>query len=104
MQSCEVGPFKLPGLVFEPGQLSPELLEEMRTWAKAEGVGMSTTDRLWSFKKESHRDWFILRWGDAIPKPEKLELDDSVDFKAVAQSVVTHVTNSVNNAQAQDEA
>ena len=49
MENCEVGMFRLPGLVFEKGQLPPELLEEMIAWAEAEGVGMSMTDRLWSF-------------------------------------------------------
>lgn len=70
MENCEVGMFRLPGLVFEKGQLPPELLEEMIAWADAEGVGMSMTDRLWSFKKEAHREWFILRWADHIPKME----------------------------------
>lgn len=70
MENCEVGPFRLPGLSFERGELPEELLEEMRAWAEAEGVGMSMTDRLWSFKKEAHREWFILRWADHIPKPE----------------------------------
>ena len=70
MENCEVGMFRLPGLVFEKGQLSEELLLEMTAWAQAEGVGMSMTDRLWSFKKEAHREWFILRWADQIPKPE----------------------------------
>jgi hypothetical protein len=69
MENCEVGMFRLPGLVFEKGQLSEELLAEMTAWAEAEGVGMSMTDRLWSFKKEAHREWFILRWSDQIPKP-----------------------------------
>ena len=69
MENCEVGMFRLPGLVFEKDQLPPELLAEMIAWAGAEGVGMSMTDRLWSFKKEAHREWFILRWSDSIPKP-----------------------------------
>lgn len=69
MENCEVGMFRLPGLVFEKGQLSEELLAEMISWAQAEGVGMSMTDRLWSFKKEGHREWFILRWADKVPKP-----------------------------------
>ena len=73
MEHCEVGPFRLPGLSFERGQLSEELLLEMQAWANAEGVGMSMTDRLWSFKKEAHREWFILRWIDQIPKPEAKE-------------------------------
>ena len=70
MENCEVGPFRLPGLSFERGELPDELLLEMQAWAEAEGVGMSMTDRLWSFKKEAHREWFILRWADHIPKPE----------------------------------
>jgi hypothetical protein len=70
MENCEVGPFRLPGLAFERGELPDELLLEMQEWANAEGVGMSTTDRLWSFKKEAHREWFILRWADLIPKTE----------------------------------
>ena len=67
MKNCEVGPFRLPGLVFEKGQISDELLTEMKRWAEAEGVGMNMTDQLWSFKKEAHRGWFILRWTDQIP-------------------------------------
>ena len=68
MKQVEVGMFRLPGLVFKKGQISPELLEEMKRWAEAEGVGMNMTEELWSFKKESHREWFILRWSDQIPK------------------------------------
>ena len=71
MKQCKVGPFELPGLVFNPGELPPELNEEMIKWAQAEGVGMSMTERLWSFKKEAHREWFILRWMDHIPKQEE---------------------------------
>ena len=71
MENCEVGPFRLPGISFERGELPSELNEEMIAWAKAEGVGMSMTERLWSFKKEAHREWFILRWSDHIPKIEK---------------------------------
>jgi hypothetical protein len=71
MKNVEVGMFRLPGLVFEKGQLSEELLVEMKQWAEAEGVGMSMTENLWSFKKEAHREWFILRWCDSIPKIDK---------------------------------
>lgn len=72
MTNCEVGPFRLPGLTFEKGQLDEQLLIEMRAWAQAEGVGMSTTDTLWSFKKAAHREWFTLRWGDQIPKSQDI--------------------------------
>ncbi len=70
MKYVEVGMFRLPGIVFNKGQISKELNDEMIAWANAEGVGMSMTENLWSFKKESHREWFILRWSDAIPKEE----------------------------------
>ena len=67
MKNVEVGPFRLPGLAFEKGQLSKELNDEMIAWANAEGVGMSMTENLWSFRKEAHREWFVLRWIDSIP-------------------------------------
>lgn len=73
MKNVNVGMFKLPGIVFEKGELSEELNNEMIAWAKAEGVGMSMTENLWSFKKEAHREWFILRWIDQIPKIKKDE-------------------------------
>jgi len=70
MKHVEVGMFRLPGIVFERGELPPELNEEMIAWAQAEGVGMSMTETLWSFKKEAHRDWFVLRWSDSLIKPK----------------------------------
>lgn len=70
MKNVEVGMFNLPGIVFEKDEISPELFKEMLEWAKAEGVGYGMTEVLWSFKKEAHRDWFILRWIDQIPKLE----------------------------------
>ena len=73
MQNVEVGMFRLPGLVFEGNEISPELLEEMKAWAEAEGVGMNMTERLWSFRKEAHREWFILRWSDSINREKKEE-------------------------------
>lgn len=77
MENCDVGMFRLPGIVFEKGELPLDLLEEMTAWANAEGVGMSMTDRLWSFKKQSHREWFILRWADDISKRCKKPDDDA---------------------------
>lgn len=73
MKNVEVGMFRLPGLVFEGDEISPELLTEMQQWANAEGVGMSMTEKLWSFKKEAHREWFILRWSDSINREKKDE-------------------------------
>jgi hypothetical protein len=70
MKNVEVGMFRLPGVAFEKGELTPELELEMIAWAKAEGVGMNMTESLWSFKKEAHREWFILRWSDYLVKKE----------------------------------
>jgi hypothetical protein len=66
--SVEVGMFKLPGVVVErPEDYSDELWqktqEEMDVWAKSDqGTGKRMTETLWSFRKESQRDWFILKW------------------------------------------
>jgi hypothetical protein len=73
MKNVKVGMFELPGIVFEKGELTSELNEEMIAWAQEEGVGMSMTENLWSFKKEAHREWFILKWSDRIPKITKEE-------------------------------
>lgn len=73
MKNVEVGMFRLPGIVFEKGELPTELNDEMVLWANAEGVGMSMTENLWSFKKEAHREWFILRWADDLNKYRKEE-------------------------------
>ena len=68
LKTCEVGMFKLPGLIVElPKDTTDEskasLLNEMDVWAASEqGTGKRMTDTLWSFRKESQRDWFILRW------------------------------------------
>jgi hypothetical protein len=73
MKNVEVGMFRLPGIAFEKGELTEELIEDMKHWAEAEGVGMGMTESLWSFRKEAHREWFILRWSDYLKKPEKEE-------------------------------
>ena len=73
MKHVEVGMFRLPGLSFTKEEITPEVLEEMQTWAEAEGVGMSMTETLWSFKKDAHRDWFVLRWSDSLVKPKAEE-------------------------------
>jgi hypothetical protein len=73
MKNVEVGMFRMPGIAFEQGEIPEEVFAEMIVWAKAEGVGMNMTERLWSFKKEAHREWFILRWSDDLVKPEKDE-------------------------------
>ena len=66
MKTCEVGMFRLPGIVIEPDEdeiISEERLKEMEEWCNSEfGTGMRMTERLFSFRKPSQRDWFILRW------------------------------------------
>lgn len=69
LKTCEVGMFRLPGIIVEDDtdenttKVSEEDLKEMEDWCNSEfGTGMRMTDRLFSFRKESQRDWFILRW------------------------------------------
>lgn len=60
-ENCEVGPFRLPGVVVNTEVVTPEELAEMRAWAEANGAYVNT-DCLFSWKKEQKRDWFSLRW------------------------------------------
>jgi hypothetical protein len=69
MKHVNVGMFNLPGLNF-PSDPAPEIVEEMLGWAKENKCGYCSGPRLWSFKTEAQRDWFILRWIDHIPKME----------------------------------
>ena len=68
LKTCEVGMFKLPGVIVErPEDWSDEHWQktqaEMDAWVDSEqGTGKRMTDVLWSFRKESQRDWFILKW------------------------------------------
>jgi hypothetical protein len=63
MKTCEVGLWRLPGVVIDKEEVNEERLAEMDAWANSpQGVGTRMTEVLWSFKKESQRDWFILKW------------------------------------------
>jgi hypothetical protein len=66
MKTCEVGMFRLPGIVIEADEdesIPEERLKEMEDWCNSEfGKGMRMSERLFSFRKPSQRDWFILRW------------------------------------------
>jgi hypothetical protein len=66
LKQCEVGMFRLPGIIIETEEdetITEEQLKEMEDWCNSEfGKGMRMTDRLFSFRKESQRSWFILRW------------------------------------------
>jgi hypothetical protein len=64
-KTCEVGLFRLPGVVFDKESMTDLLMTEIDEWAESEqGTGKRMTEILWSFKTESQRDWFILRWSD----------------------------------------
>jgi len=64
--NCEVGMFRLPGIIIEAEEeetVTEEQLKEMEDWCNSEfGTGIRMTGKLFSFRKESQRDWFILRW------------------------------------------
>ena len=66
LTQCEVGMFKLPGLIIsaeEGEELNETQLNEMEEWCNSEfGKGTRMTKTLFSFRKESQRSWFILRW------------------------------------------
>ena len=63
IQKCEVGLFKLPGLILDKEEMTPEKIEELDAWlATEQSVGTRMTDVLWSFRTEAQREWFILRW------------------------------------------
>jgi len=72
LKQVKVGMFKLPGILFDKDP-SPEIIEEMTAWCKENHCGFCSGPKLWSFKNEAQRDWFILRWSDHIPKEEKKE-------------------------------
>ena len=67
LKQVKVGLFKLPGLTF-PKDPEESILEEMMHWCEDNHCGTCMGPRLWSFKNEAQRDWFILRWIDHIPK------------------------------------
>jgi len=71
MKHVQVGMFKLPGLSFDRDEMSDELRDEMVEWAESSNCGIFMTDRLWSFKSEGHRDFFLLRWAERVPKKDK---------------------------------
>ena len=65
METCEVGMFRLPGVVLDKEEVTEDKLAEMDAWRLTDqGIGTRMTDLLLSFKSESQRDWFILRWSE----------------------------------------
>jgi len=65
IETCQVGMFRLPGVVLDKEEMTKDKIHEMDEWRQSEqGVGTRMTDLLWSFKTEAQRDWFILRWSE----------------------------------------
>lgn len=64
LKTCEVGLFKLPGIVLDKNEATPEKVEEIAKWAEETNCGKRMTDYLWSFRNEKQRDMFILRWSE----------------------------------------
>lgn len=68
LKTCEVGLFRLPGIVLEHEEdevITDEQLNEIQAWSDSDqGTGKRMAAMLWSFKTEAQRDWFILRWSD----------------------------------------
>lgn len=63
MERVEVGMFKLPGLVLDKVEMTPDKILELDAWLETEqGTGKRMTDVLWSFRNEGQREWFILKW------------------------------------------
>jgi hypothetical protein len=69
LEKCQVGMFKLPGLVVqvegEEGEslpLTEETFKEIEDWSLSNNCGKPMTRKLWSFKNEKQRDVFILKW------------------------------------------
>lgn len=69
LKTCEVGLFRLPGLVVEHNadmsdtQMKHQL-DEAEEWSRETNCGKRMTDYMWSFRNEKQRDMFILRWSE----------------------------------------
>jgi hypothetical protein len=69
LKTCEVGLFRLPGLVIEHDKdlgdsEMKRRLDLAEEWSKETRCGKRMSDYLWSFRNEKQRDMFILRWSD----------------------------------------
>lgn len=70
MEHVKVGLFNLPGIRFEKGQIPEDIQQELSKWCRENHCGTQMNEWLWSFKNESQRDWFILRWVDILQEYE----------------------------------
>ncbi len=72
VETCEVGMFRLPGIVFDKEEMTDALYEEIKAWAELNNCGKPMTPVLWSFRSESKRDWFILKWAGDDNRNEEM--------------------------------
>ena len=62
--NIEVGLFRLPGVLLDKSELNEELTQEINAWCTQNNCGKQMTEVMWSFKKETQRDMFILKWSN----------------------------------------
>ena len=69
-EMVEIGMFRLPGLMVVDDDENPVREEDivaMREWAaedpKKHGKEVIQEKRVWAFKNEKQRNYFIMRWG-----------------------------------------
>lgn len=60
--NVEVGLFRLPGVVLQQSELTEDMTQEINTWCMQNNCGKQMTGVMWSFKKQTQRDMFILKW------------------------------------------
>lgn len=61
-ETCEVGPFRLPGIVIDTERITAEELKEMQDWARENHAFVNEGVISWRRRDLAKRDWFILRW------------------------------------------
>jgi hypothetical protein len=61
LSSCDVGPFRLPGVSIDTMQFTEEEVDLMLAWAKENHAYVTGRDLI-SWRSIKHRDWFILKW------------------------------------------
>lgn len=63
IETCEVGPFRLKGVKVDFAQYTEDQIQEMIAWARENSAYVVEDKGLFSWRRESLRDWFVLRWG-----------------------------------------
>jgi hypothetical protein len=76
MEHVQVGPFKLPGIVYDYSLTTPEEVYEIEAWATENKCGTLMGPGFWSFRNEKQREWWILRWSDFLQEKENAKKDN----------------------------